>query len=107
VALVSARIPRAHEITLDWYAFVFLLLICLATAVLFGLPPALTGIRRHIHTVTKDSTGPATGGRTYARIRDGLVVIEVALAFVLALGAGHVMREAIRLAHGPTDMVPP
>jgi putative ABC transport system permease protein len=105
VALVSTRIPRAHEITLDWYAFVFLLLICLATAVLFGLAPALTAIRHDIHTVTKDSTGHATGGGAYARIRDGLVVIEVALAFVLALGAVQVMREAIRLENVATGMV--
>jgi putative ABC transport system permease protein len=105
VALVSARIPRAHEITLDWYAFAFLLLICLATAILFGLAPALTAARLDIHTVTKESTGHATGGRTYGRIRDVLVVIEVALAFVLALGAVQVMREAIRLEHVATGMV--
>ncbi len=105
VALVSARIPRAHEITLDWYAFAFLLLICLATAILFGLAPALTAARLDIHTVTKESTGHTTGGRTYGRIRDVLVVIEVALAFVLALGAVQVMREAIRLEHVATGMV--
>ncbi len=104
VALVAARIPRAHEIALDWYAFAFLLLVCLATAVLFGLAPALSAARRDIHTVTKDSTGHASGSRTYARIRDGLVVLEVALAFVLALGAVQVMREAIRLENVATGM---
>ena len=105
VALISARIPRAHEISLDWYAFAFLLLVCLATAVLFGLAPALTAARLDIHTVTKGSTGHATGGRTYGRIRDGLVVIEVALAFVLAFGAVQVVREASRLENVPTGMI--
>jgi putative ABC transport system permease protein len=43
-------------------------------------------------------------GRTYGRIRDGLVVVEVALAFVLALGGALVMLEANRLQHVRTGM---
>ncbi len=104
VVLGSARIPRAHEITLDWRVFGFLLLVCLATAVLFGLAPALAAARVDVQAVTKDSGGHATMGRTYGRIRDGLVVVEVALAFVLALGAAIVMREIIRLQHVETGM---
>ena len=103
--LLAARIPRAHEITLDWYAFLFLLVVCLATAVFFGLAPALTAARLDIHTVTKESAGQTTGSRSYGRIRDALVVIEVALAFVLALGAVQVVREASRLENVPTGMV--
>jgi putative ABC transport system permease protein len=105
VALGSARIPRAHEIALDWRAFGFLLLACLATAVLFGLAPAIAAARVDMQAVTKESGGHATMGRTYGRIRDGLVVVEVALAFVLALGAAIVMREIIRLQHVETGMV--
>jgi len=105
VALGSAKIPRAHEIALDWQAFTFLLIVCLATAVLFGLAPALTAARVDAQSVTKESGGHATTGGAYGRIRDGLVVIEVALAFVLALGAAVVMREVIRLQNVETGMV--
>ena len=104
VALGSARIPRAHEIALDWRVFGFLLLACLATAVLFGLAPALAAARVDVQALTKAAGGHATMGRTYGRIRDGLVVVEVALAFVLALGAAIVMREIIRLQHVETGM---
>ena len=106
VALVSARIPRAHEITLDWYAFAFLLLICLATAILFGLAPALDrSAARHPHG--HEGIDGTRHGWPDLRPNSGtaLVVIEVALAFVLALGAVQVMREAIRLEHVATGMV--
>ena len=43
--VAPARIPRAHEVALDWQAFAFLLLVCVATAVLFGLAPALAATR--------------------------------------------------------------
>ena len=71
---------------------------------LFGLAPALAAARVDVQAVTKESGGHATMGRTYGRIRDGLVVVEVALAFVLALGAAIVMREIIRLQHVETGM---
>lgn len=107
VALGSAKIPRAHEIApiLDWGAFTFLLLVCVATAILFGLAPALTAARADIQTVTKEAAGHVTLGGSYRRIRDGLVVAEVALAFVLACGAVVVMRELSRLQQTDTGMV--
>jgi putative ABC transport system permease protein len=105
VAVGSARIPRAHEIAVDWYAFGFLLLLCMGTAIVFGLAPALSASGVDVHTATKDSGGHATTAGTYGRIRDALVVMEVALAFVLALGAAVVMRELIRLQQIPNGMV--
>ncbi len=105
VALGSTQIPRAHEIALDWRAFLFLLAVCLVTAVLFGLAPALAAGRVDVQAVTKDSGGHATLGGTYGRLRDALVIVEVALAFVLALGAGMVVREVIRLRNVDTGMV--
>lgn len=105
VAVGSAKIPRAHEIVLDWRAFAFLLIACLTTAVLFGLAPALTAARLDVHDVAKGSDGQAMLGRNYRRIRDGLVVVEVSLAFVLALGAASVVREVMHLRKVPTGMV--
>ena len=95
--LASTRIPRAHEVGLDWQAFAFLLLVCVATAVLFGLAPALAATRVDVQSITRESGGHATLAGRYGRLRDALVVLEVALAFVLAVGAASVMREMIRL----------
>jgi putative ABC transport system permease protein len=104
VAAGSAKIPRAHEIALEWRAFAFLLVACLATAVLFGLAPALIAARVNAHAVTK-TAGHSTLGRGFGRLRDSLVVVEVALAFVLACGAAAVVAEVVRLRQVPTGMI--
>jgi putative ABC transport system permease protein len=105
VTVGAARIPRAHEIALDWVAFAFLLAICLAVATLFGLAPAILASRTGAHDITKVSGGRSTTSSTFSRIRDGLVIAEVALAFVLALGVAGVMRELSRLERTDTGMV--
>lgn len=105
VALGSAMIPRAHEIALDWRTFAFLLLACAVTAVVAGLAPAAIAARADIPSVTKEAGGHATAGPGSGRIRDSLVIVEMSLAFVLALGAAIVVREAIRLQNVETGMV--
>jgi putative ABC transport system permease protein len=105
VTVGAARIPRAHEIALDWVAFVFLLTICLGVAVLFGLAPALLASRTAAQQMAQVSGGRSTRSAAFSRIRDGLVIAEVALAFVLALGVAGVMRELGRLERSETGMV--
>ena len=97
VGFYTGRLPRTHEVTLDWQAFAFLLLACGVTAGLFGLAPALTAAQVDAHDVTRTSGGHATMGRKDGHVRDGLVILEVALAFVLAVGAALVIREIMRL----------
>ncbi|MGH9310048.1 MAG: ADOP family duplicated permease, partial [Vicinamibacterales bacterium] len=97
VTLYTGRLPRAHEIALDWQVLVFLLLACVGTAVLFGLPPAFASARVDPYAVTKESGGQQTTGRPVARMRDALAAVEIALAFALGVGALLVMREMIRL----------
>lgn len=104
VAAAAARMPRAHEIALDWRAFAFLLAVCVVTAILFGLAPALAAARADVQTVTKDGGSHVTRAGAFARLRDGLVILEMALAFVLATGAALVMRDIVRLQHVPTGM---
>lgn len=94
-----------HEVSLDWRAFAFLLLACVGTAVLFGLAPAVTAMRLDLRAIAYESGGRTTTSRAYKLIRDGLVVLEVAFAFVLALAAGLVVREITRLRHVDVGMV--
>jgi predicted permease len=103
VTLGAAKIPRAHEVTLDWPVFVLLLAACVAMAVVFGVVGAYAASRAS-GQLAKQS-GHATMGRTYGRIRDGLVIAEVSLAFLLAIGAAIVAREAIRLRSVPSGIV--
>jgi putative ABC transport system permease protein len=104
IAVGAAKIPRAHEVALDWQAFLFLLIVCVSTAVLFGLAPALPASRADTQRITKESGGRSTMSSRYSYIRDALVVVEVALAFVLAFGAAGVMRELSRLERTDSGM---
>ncbi|HET7219691.1 MAG TPA: ABC transporter permease [Vicinamibacterales bacterium] len=94
----AAKIPRAHEVVLDWRTFAFLLLVCVVAAIVFGLAPALIASRTDAHTITRESNGRVSASARHNRARDALVVVEVALAFILAFGAGGVMRELGRLS---------
>jgi predicted permease len=105
VRVGAARIPRAHEIALDWTAFAFLFAVCVVVALLFGLAPAVLVARTDAQDITKAAGGRSTGSLAFARLRDGLVVVEVALAFVLALGVAGVMRELSRLERTDSGMV--
>jgi predicted permease len=89
VRAAAAQLPRAGEIGLDWRVFVFLLAVCVAAAVGFGLAPALAAARGG-----SSSLGSRSGGTI---VRDGLVVTEIALAFVLLAGAGLLVRTFLNL----------
>lgn len=105
VTVMAGRIPRIHDVTLDWRAFAFLLVVCLATAIFFGLAPALAAARVDVNAIARASAGHATGGPRFGQVRDGLVVLEVALAFVLGIGAAIIVREIVRLGSVDTGMV--
>jgi putative ABC transport system permease protein len=104
VTLGAAKIPRAHEVTLDWRVFTLLFVACVAMAAIVGVVGAYAASRAG--TQLAKESGHATMGRAYGRTRDGLVVVEVSLAFILAIGASLVAREGIRLRSVPTGIVP-
>ncbi len=103
--LAAAHLPRAYEVGLDWRVFLFLLAACGFTGVLFGLAPALIAARAETQSVLQESGGRSTMGIGSRRLRDGLVVAEVALAFVLAVGATVLVRELQRLRSTDPGMV--
>ena len=103
VAFGAQRIPRMHEVVFDWSVFVFLLLVCAATAIFFGIAPALAAARVDPGAIAKDA-GRSTAARGYGRVRNALVVAEVALSFVLACGAALVFAEMNRLRESQNGM---
>ena len=106
MVLVRAQMPRAHEVALDWRVFVFLFLTCATAALLLGLAPAAIAGRSSMRAAFQDTGGAATASRGQRRLRDGLVVLEVALAFVLAVGATLLVRELVRLRDLNAGMAP-
>src|SRR4029077_12596247 len=100
----ASQIPRAWEIGIDWRVFCFLLATCAVTGIAFGILPALAASRTDPQTALKQTSGNrATGGR--GRLRDALVVAEIALSFVLLASAGLLMRGFLRLQETPTGFV--
>ena len=100
--LAAAQIPRSWEIGLDWRVFAFLLGTCIVTGIGFGLAPAVAAARTDPHSGMKEASGMSRGR---GRLRDGLVVAEIALAFVLLIGAGLLLRTFVRLQTTPTGLV--
>ncbi len=66
-------------------------------AVLFGLAPALQTVRKDLVEPLKDASKGASGGFRRGRLRNALVVFEVALSLVLLSGAGLLMRSFVKL----------
>jgi putative ABC transport system permease protein len=87
---------RADEIRLDTPILLFTLLVSLGTGLLFGLAPAFSSIRRPGDAL-KQAGGRATASRGRERLRAGLVLAQVAVSFMLLIGAGLMIRSFIRL----------
>ncbi len=90
--LGPANIPHLHETGLDLRVMLFALMVTLATGMLFGLAPAIGSTRMSLVETLKEG-GQRTGGSAAApRIRQGLLVVQIALAMVLVVAAGLLVR---------------
>ncbi len=84
--------PEGAAVSLDWRVLVFTLALSVVTGILFGLFPAMQGSRTDLNVTLKE-TGSRTGsGFRQKKARGLLVVVEMALAIVLLVGAGLLIR---------------
>src|SRR5205823_7238897 len=95
LAMSGDTIPRSAEIGLDSGVLMFTGGVAVVTGILFGLAPAWQASRPDVHDTLKDTARGTTGGR--ARLRQGLVIAEVALTLVMLVGAGLLLRSFHRL----------
>ena len=103
-AAAAANLPRASQIAMDWRVLGFAVLVSLATAVVFGLVPALSASRPDLNATLVEGGRANTGGRN--RTRHVLVVAEVAIALVLLAGAGLLVNSFVRLLNVPPGFDP-
>jgi putative ABC transport system permease protein len=106
LAMAGTRIPRAEDIGVDWRVVLFLVVISIATGIAFGLAPALAASRADVQGALKGTAGFSGTGGVFRRIRDALAIVEVALAFVLIIGAGLLVRELLRLRNTDVGLNP-
>ncbi len=98
VALIpEGAIPQEADIGLDPQALWFSLALAVCTALIFGLAPALQTARRDLVEPLKDSGRGVSGGFRRGRLRNALVVVELALSLVLLTGAGVMIRTFVKL----------
>jgi putative ABC transport system permease protein len=105
VDLAAKQIPRSWEIGLDWRVFSFLVVVWIVTGIGFGLAPALAASGLDVQASMKEAGGRGSAGRSHGRLRDVLVVAEIALAFVLLIGAGLMLRALYSLQRTDTGLV--
>jgi putative ABC transport system permease protein len=97
VKIVPAGLPRAGEIAIDWRVLAFTFGVSVLTGIAFGLVPALSSARANLNLVLRSGGRGGTGGRTRTRLRDILMVCEVACSAALLVGAGLLIRSLIHL----------
>jgi predicted permease len=101
VALGAGSIPRLATLTLEPRLLVFSLIIASLSAVGFGLAPALRAAKTQPGDVLREQGRSTTSGGAQLRLRQWLVVSQVALAFVLLVGAGLLIASFQRIRQVP------
>ena len=96
-AIPGDTIPAEAVIELNGTVLVFTLCVAVLTALIFGLAPALLVGRRDLNEPLRDSGKGLAGGTKHSRLRDAVVVLEVALSLTLLVGAGLLMRSFVAL----------
>jgi putative ABC transport system permease protein len=97
IALKPANLPRLDEIGVDVRVFGFTLGVSLLTGLIFGLLPAWTASRAAATSGLKESARGASSSRSQQRLRNAFVVAELAVALILLVGAGLLVKTFWKL----------
>jgi predicted permease len=92
---VPANLPRLGEVNIDWRVLGFALLISVATGLLFGLAPAIHSSKAGLASTMREGTRGSGYSAKAGRMRDALMVSQLAFAVVLMIGAG-LLLETLR-----------
>lgn len=105
--LRPAQLPRLNEIGLDPLVLMFTLGISLIAGLVFGAIPVLKYARPHMASALKDSSRGSSEGRERHRARNTLVVAQVALAAVLLVASGLMVRTFVAIRDVPPGFTNP
>jgi predicted permease len=108
--LVPANLPRLGEVNIDWRVLGFALLISLATGLLFGLAPAIHSSKAGVASTMREGARGSGYSAKAGRMRDALMVSQLAFALMLMVGAGlllETLRDLLRQNPGfnPSQVV--
>lgn len=97
VAVAPDGVPRLEQASLDPIVLAFTMVVALLAAILCGMAPALRAARTDVQTVLKAGGRGAGMGGVRDRLRTALIVAELAIALVLLVGAGLLIRSSLAL----------
>jgi putative ABC transport system permease protein len=97
VIFSPANVSIPDNIGIDWKVLAFTLLLSLFTSFVFGLAPALQASKLDLNETLKEGGRGNTGGSKQNRLRSLLVVSEIALALVLLIASGLMIKSFLRL----------
>jgi predicted permease len=106
VAWGGDELPEGFSLTMDWRVLVFTLGVSALAGVLFGIVPALQLARVDLNATLREEGRGASAVRGRVRMKDALVVGQVALSLMLLIGAGLLMRSFVRLMRVETGFDP-
>lgn len=97
IAFTPSSVPMPDHIGIDAPVLLFTLLLSVFTSFIFGLVPALQASKSDLNETLKEGGRGNSGGARQNRVRSLLVIAEVALALVLLIGAGLMIKSFVRL----------
>lgn len=99
-------LPRVSEIAIHWPVALLALFLTCVTGVICGLAPALASMKADVLDSLREGSKGAGKGRSQHRLRSGLVVMEAALAMLLLVGCGLLLRSFARMLATETGFQP-
>jgi putative ABC transport system permease protein len=87
-----SSIPHLHEVGLDFRVIAYAMAVTLITGVLFGLAPAISTTRMNMVEALKEGGQRSGGSANAPRLRNLLLIVQVAMALVLVIAAGLLVR---------------
>ena len=97
-------IPYYVDWTVNTRVIAFTTAVTVLTGLLFGLAPALQAVRRNLAATLKDGGRGAGGSRARNRLRNTLVVVEVALSLMLLVGASLFVRSFLNIQNADAGL---
>jgi predicted permease len=93
VSWLPETLPRIDEIGLDWQVVGFAIVLAVLTGIVCGVAPAFAALRTSVNETLKEGGRTGTPGGGHARLRSALVVGEIAIALVLLVASGLLLRS--------------
>jgi predicted permease len=106
IVVGASELPRFNDVRLDTTALVFTLVATVVTGLVVGFAPALRLMRTDVKGLMNESGRGFAGSRATHRMLNGLVIAEIAMAVVLTIGAGLLVKSFWKLKHTDAGFTP-